>query len=162
MNPEEWKDFYAAVAGAASALAGLVFVALSINLTKILEIPGLPARGGETIILLSAALIIALIALVPGQSALALGLELGVVGLIAWFVPLSFQIAAGRARYYQTRRQYLQRVLLHQAATIPFLFASASLLTSTGGGLRWLALGIVLALAVGLQNAWVLLVEILR
>jgi hypothetical protein len=40
--------------------------------------------------------------------------------------------------------------------------ASLSLLGLIAGGIYWLALGIILALAVGLQNAWVLLVEILR
>lgn len=162
VNTEGWKDFFVAVAGAASALTGLVFVALSINLAKILEISGLAARAGETIILLAAALLTALIALVPGLSAQTLGLALGLVGLIAWFVPIVLQIAAGRAKQYQTRRQFLVRVLLHQAATIPFLLASLSLLGLTVGGIYWLALGIILAFAVGLQNAWVLLVEILR
>src|SRR5271156_6756556 len=102
MSLEGWKEFYVAVAGAASALAGLVFVALSINLSQILAIPGLPARGGETIILLSAALIASLLGLVPEQSAFALALELGVVALVAWGVPLTFQVSAGRAGHYQT------------------------------------------------------------
>jgi modulator of FtsH protease len=99
VNTEEWKDFFVAVSGAASALAGLVFVALSINLSRILEMPGLPARAGETIILLAAALLAALIALIPGQSTQVLGLALGAVGLIAWIVPLVLQIAAGRAKH---------------------------------------------------------------
>jgi modulator of FtsH protease len=162
MNPGEWTDFFAAVSGAASALAGLVFVALSINLAKILETPGLPARAAETMILLSAALIAALVGLIPRQSTQALGLELAAVGLTAWCVPLGFQIRAGRARYYQYRWQFLQRVILHQAATLPLLLASASLLGAAAYGLYWLALGIILTLVVGLLNAWVLLVEIVR
>ena len=162
LDLEAWNDFFAAASGAASALAGLVFVALSINLTKILNVPGLPARAGETIILLSAALFAALIALVPGQSSRSLGAALGVVGLIAWCVPLAFQIVAARAKQYQTHQQFVLRVVLHQAATIPFVLACLSLLGLSSGGLYWLALGILLALAVGLQNAWILLVEILR
>jgi len=159
---ESWKDFYVALAGAASALAGLVFVALSINLARILAIPGLTARGGETIILLSAALLAALIGLIPGQSLQTIGLELGVVGLIAWCAPVAFQITAGRAKYYQTRSQLVHRVIFHQAATVPLLLASALMLSGRDGGFGWLALGVILALVAGLQNAWVLLVEILR
>ena len=106
---EGWKDFLAAAAGAASALAGLVFVALSINLTRILEIPGLPARGAETIILLSAALIAALLGLIPDQSAQFVGLELGVVALTAWCVPVAFQFAAFKRKQYVARRQFLLR-----------------------------------------------------
>lgn len=159
---ESWKDFYAAAAGATSALAGLVFVALSINLARILAVPGLPARAGETIILLSAALLATLIGLIPDQSAQTMGMELGIVGLIAWRVPVAFQIEAGRAKYYQTRGQFLMRLVLHQAATVPLLLASASMLGAMGEGFHWLALGIILALVVGLQSAWVLLVEIMR
>lgn len=45
---EGWKDFVVAASGAASDSGGLAFVALSIDVTKILEIPGLPARAKET------------------------------------------------------------------------------------------------------------------
>ena len=159
---EPWKDFYVAVAGAASAMAGLVFVALSINLTRILTVPGLPTRGAEAIILPSAALLASLIGLIPNQSEQTFGLELGAVGLIAWGVPVAFQIAAARAKYYQTRGRLLVRVVLHQVATVPLLLGSALMLNSAAEGLYWLAAGIVLALVVGLQNAWVLLVEIMR
>jgi hypothetical protein len=34
-SPELWHDFFVMVGGAAAALSGLVFVALSINLTTI-------------------------------------------------------------------------------------------------------------------------------
>jgi hypothetical protein len=33
-QPEQWHDFFVMVGGAAAALAGLVFVALSLNLTS--------------------------------------------------------------------------------------------------------------------------------
>jgi hypothetical protein len=38
----DWETFFAAQVGASAALAGLVFVALSINLKEILDLPGLP------------------------------------------------------------------------------------------------------------------------
>jgi hypothetical protein len=38
--------------GASAALAGLLFVALSINLERILKGTGLPGRAGEAIVLL--------------------------------------------------------------------------------------------------------------
>ena len=39
-------------AGASAALAGLLFVAISINLDRILNCRGLPGRAGEAIVLL--------------------------------------------------------------------------------------------------------------
>lgn len=73
-----WAGFLAVAAGVAATLTGLIFVAVSINLARILEFPGLPERAAETIVQLLGAMIISLIALVPGQSALVLGVELAV------------------------------------------------------------------------------------
>ena len=60
-----WDSFFVAGTGAAAALTGLVFVALSINLTQILSAPGLPGRAGETIAMLTEAVVISLLGLVP-------------------------------------------------------------------------------------------------
>jgi hypothetical protein len=49
-----------------------------------------------------------------------------------------------------------------QVAVLPLLAAGVSLLVGAGGGLYWLVPGIVLCLVVGVLDAWVLLVEILR
>ena len=70
---EAWADFGVAVAGAGAALAGLLFVALSINLERILAGHRVTARAGHTLMLLAAPLVIALLLLIPGQSESALG-----------------------------------------------------------------------------------------
>jgi hypothetical protein len=43
---ETWKDFFVIAAGASATLVGLVIVAISVNLQRILEQPQLPSRGG--------------------------------------------------------------------------------------------------------------------
>jgi hypothetical protein len=48
-----------------------------------------------------------------------------------------------------------------QLATLPVIVAGASLVARSGG-LYWLVPAIVLLLGVGVMNAWVLLIEILR
>jgi modulator of FtsH protease len=155
-----WSDFLVATSGTAGALAGLVFVALSINLSRILQLPGISGRAAETIVLLAATLIGALLALVPGQPPGRLGLMLLVLWLAAWGPPTALQIKDLLRREYL--RYNILRFVLHQAATLPLLLAALSLRGYLAGGLAWFALAVVLSITVGLLNAWVLLVEILR
>jgi hypothetical protein len=77
-------NLFLAVAGASAALAGLLFVALSINLERILKGRGLPGRAGEAIILLLTVLVVCTFGLVPGQSPRVLGAELLGFGLLPW------------------------------------------------------------------------------
>lgn len=44
---EVWHELYVMVGGAAGALAGLLFVAVSINLDRIIGEKGLPRRAGR-------------------------------------------------------------------------------------------------------------------
>jgi hypothetical protein len=48
------------------------------------------------------------------------------------------------------------------AGTVPLIVGGASVLAQTGGGLYWTVSGMILAIAGGVLNAWVLMVEILR
>ncbi len=61
-HASSWGSFFVAETGASAALAGLLFVAMSINLRRILEFPSLPGRAGETIAILVNALVISSVA----------------------------------------------------------------------------------------------------
>jgi hypothetical protein len=78
----EWESLFVAEAGASAALAGLLFVALSINLERILKGSGLPGRAGEAIVLLLTVLVVSTFGLVPGQSPRVLGAEVLGFGLL--------------------------------------------------------------------------------
>jgi hypothetical protein len=160
-SPEQWSDLFVATAGAAAALTGLLFVAVSINLDRILSFTGLPNRALATLILLLGATIVSILGLAPGQSTTALGIELLVVGLLAAMIVLR-QMRASYDPEHQSRGQLAGHLTLGAFGVIPFVIAGISLLAETGGGLYWVLAGIVGAIVGGVANAWVLLVEILR
>ncbi len=160
-DPAEWKDLFVAVAGASAALTGLLFVAVSINLERILKFEGLPERALETLLFLVSALLVSIVGLIPGQSHVALGLELLVVSLVAAAVIL--RLPTLRMDDAEVERSWvLTRWAVRLAATVPFVIGGASVLAECGGGLYWVAAGIVFAIIGGVASAWVLLVEILR
>jgi len=129
-----WTELFLAQAGASAALAGLLFVAISINLDRILKGPSLPGRAGEAIVLLVAVLVVSTLVLVPGQSRTALGTELLVVGLVAWSILVVIHVRALRGRVGPTPTRLGARVVMTQAAALPFLVAAVSLLLEAGGG----------------------------
>ncbi len=158
----EWESLFVAEAGASAALAGLLFVAISINLQQILQVPGLPGRAGEAIVLLLLVLVVSTLGLVPGQSPTLLGAELLGVGLVAWLIVAVIHLRAVRGRVGPSPGVLVGRIVLAQTAVAPLLAAGVSLLLGAGGGLYWLVPGVVLCLVVAVLDAWVLLIEILR
>jgi hypothetical protein len=160
-SPELWHELFVGVAGAAAALTGLLFVSLSINLQQILQQSWLPRRAGLTVLLLFEALVVAILGLVPGQSSAALGVELLGVGGAVWLFAIGvYTVRRPAVDPYRLPR--VVGVVLSQLATLPVVVAGASLVAQRGGGLYWLVPAIVLLLGVGVVNAWVLLIEILR
>ena len=155
-----WEIFFVAEVGAAAALTGLLFVAVSINLAKVLENPQLPGRAGESILILVGVLASATLGLIPGQASATLGLELLGVALGVWIFPMLNQRAGrvpGAPRYW-----FVTRVVTHQIAALPMVAAAVSLAVGAGGGLYWLAAGTILSFGAAVLNSWVLLIEIQR
>lgn len=160
-DASEWTDFFVAAAGASAALAGLVFVAVSINVDRILQFKGLPERALATVLLLLGAVLVALVGLFPGQTRSALGLEL--LGISLVLTGLIFRLTSPlRAGHDRSLAHLVSHWLLMAFGTVPLLVGSVSLLTEAGGGLYWIGAGIALAISGAVANAWVLLVEILR
>ena len=155
-----WNDFFVAEAGAAAALAGLLFVAVSINLKRILMFPHLPARAIEALVALVSVLAVSTWALVPGQPAMAYGLEIGGTGLLVWLAQtVALRMTFSSARKYP---RLALRVILCQLAAIPFAVAGLLLCLGAPGALYWTVPGTLFSFACGLFDTWVLLVEIQR
>jgi len=158
----EWQTLLAVEAGAAATLTGLVFIAVSLNLSRILTIAGLTGRAGESLVQFLQIFFVASFALIPGQRAPMLGIEILVVSLFSWAVQITGQIRYARSRSGHPRSWLVIRVVMSQFATLPFCIAGVLLLLGNAAGMYWLVPGFVFSFAAGVVSAWVLLVEILR
>jgi modulator of FtsH protease len=161
-DPSEWSDFFVAAAGASAALLGLLFVAVSINLERILKYPGLPGRALEALMQLTCVLLASLAGLVPGQSHVALGLELLLIVAVISTIILRQPILVADATGREPTSWKVTRWTVRLAGLVAIAIAGLTLLAESGGGLYWLAAGIALATVAAIAGAWVLLVEILR
>jgi hypothetical protein len=158
----DWTGFGAAVGTAAAALAGLLFIAISINIREIIAGPSLPSRAAQTLIMFVTPLVVGLLMTVPDQGRVAAGWELLGTGLIITGIHLYLDLTAKRTKYDTPLRRMLTRVFPALISCGCIAIAGATLLAETGGGLYWLVPGVIVAIIFGLINTWVLLVEILR
>lgn len=155
-----WESFAVAEVGAAAALAGLLVVAASINLKRILAIPTIVARLGGGLALFTSALICGIVLLVPeldhrlGGPVLALS---GIAAGAAVILPRSLRGVEPAHRGSTKAMTGLAMLAAGLIALSGVAYGFQSL-----GGLYWLAPGIVLAFVVGLGNSWVAMIEILR
>lgn len=160
--PAIWMTFALAISAAAATLAGLVFVAVSINLKRILEFPNLPARAAQTLILFATPLITGLFLVVPGQSRAVVAWELLIVGLAVGTGQLVINTRSPRSDQEKPLTWVVGRVVPGVASCGCLVIGGATLFAQVAGGLYWLVPSVLLAIIFGLINAWVLLVEILR
>jgi hypothetical protein len=81
-----WADFNVAMAGAWAALAGLIIVAISVNLEPLLQGKTLPSRAAASIATLVLAISAACLGLMPAQPVWLLGLEIVIGAVIVWAI----------------------------------------------------------------------------
>jgi hypothetical protein len=161
-SPAEWAAFFAAVAGASATLCGLVFVGVALNLERIRQSPALVGRAGQAIAILLGGVVVSLVCLIPKSSAAATGGLVLAAGLSLWCLVTRLQVSAYQEHKATFLFYYTIRVTISQLAMIPIAVAGVSLMAGAGGGLRWLAFGTVASLVVGVFDAWVLAIEIVR
>jgi modulator of FtsH protease len=159
---EGWNDFFVATAGAAAALTGLIFVGVSISLTKILSISGLPNRALLSILLLLTILIFSGLFLVPGQSSNSVGIEILSIGFIIWITISKLDINIYKNRQKEFRHHYILHMFINQISLIPYLICGIVILTIGENGMYWIVPAIIFSFIKAVLDAWVLLIEIHR
>jgi hypothetical protein len=155
-----WSNFLVGELGAAAALTGLLFVAVSINLSRILQFSHLPTRAAEALLALTSVMFVTTFALVPRQSATAYGVEIGATGLLIWAIHTVSLIGSRKLD-----RQYVGfvvRFAVNQLPPLPFVVSGVLLIAGRSTGVYWIVPGVLLSFAAGVFGAWVLLVEIQR
>lgn len=157
---EAWSDLFVASAGASAALAGLVFVAISINVEAIVRNKGLPEMGLVTIMLLLGVLIVSLFGLVPDQSNEDLGIELLVMSII-WTVGIGWFAVRSLPDDGNLERT-ISRLGLPAFGTLPYLAGAVILLSGSDSGMYFIFAGMIGAVIAAVVDAWILLVEIRR
>jgi len=163
VNPiADWSNFLIAVASAAAALTGLIFVAISINLTKILQLPGVSIRASEALIILLGILLISIVALAPNQPPWALATEILAIGAVSWIKITQGQIRSLSLGLRVPVWLFAMRVSLFQLALLPIILTGLSLAFGWRNAMFWLIPGCVFSFVVGVHSAWVILIEILR
>jgi hypothetical protein len=158
----DWQTFFSAELGALATLTGLVVVAISINLSRILAVANLPSRAGESLVMLVGALVVVSVALVPSQPPILLGVAFSLIGLVAFIAPATNQIRLWNLQEGVTSAKKYVRLAVTTIASLPFVVAGGCLIFGAAGAFYWVAVGVIVSLVAGVWNSWILLIEILR
>jgi modulator of FtsH protease len=155
MTPADWAGFAEMTGGASGALTGLLFVAVSLNATRIAGHHGLRASATQTLVLFIAPLVMAAALLTPDQPDWALGAELIVIGGITSWILLGIR----RVKHnLNDDDQQLIAIFNRRGPNVMvmLLFAASGITLACGapGGLYLLLPTSVVAQASGVLNAW--------
>jgi hypothetical protein len=152
---DRWSNFFSASGGAAAALTGLLFIAVSLRPREIRQSPLMVGRARSAFYGFAAITFVALLALAGTSSSL---IGVAQLAVAAGFLAISarFTRSAHRARHLNYRR-----AIVYHAGLIAV--GGAGALRAVGGGARdysvVLAVGVMLLLGIALSNSWQLVIS---
>lgn len=158
-----WENFFLGELGAAAALAGLLFVAVSVNQARILALGRMADRGLEALVMLLLVIIVASLPLIPGQPVRILGGEVFGIGMVTLLGLLPLQRGYLKTVTAPHRRRSGRMVLCNRLSIAVIVLGGAVVLGRGDlRGLYLLPIGIFMTFTAVGVNAWVLLIEINR
>jgi len=156
-RPDQWHDFFVMVGGSAAVLLGLVFVALSLNVSVVTRDATHRYRAIDTLSGMAGVFVICALALMGGQDHVAVGIE--------WFVVAAISVAVYVHGYLQAVRRggtvawlLARRVIAIAVLYVGQLVGAALLVADHVSGLYVAAVAMVTALAFMISGAWLLVV----
>lgn len=156
-----WDNFFLGQLGASAALGGLLFVAVSLNLDRILAVAKLPDRALVALCLLLAVLVQSSLMLIPGQPQALIGIEALLIGLALLALGMKLR-SPGDAEPDDFHKSGINRALF-AVAVLPYVIGGVVVLAGDlRAGLYFVAASIILSFGKAVLDAWVLLVEINR
>jgi modulator of FtsH protease len=157
-DPAAWHDFFVMLGGGAAALTGLVFVALSLHLDRVVADPFHRFRAGVSVAGLTSMVVLSGAALVPTQSHQAMGIE--VLLISAFFVWLN--INGGRAAVPAVAggARVPTRLIYGLVTTVVYMLAGLSFLIGSGSGFLILAAAMGNSMVASIKTAWDLMIQL--
>jgi hypothetical protein len=155
--PEQWNDFFVIVGGGAAALAGLIFVAMSINPEIILQNATHKNRAINMLTGFTAVFMACCLALIGNQYPGALGLEWLVLWLIATAIFIRGYVRAirsGMSSIGLSTPRLAGGTLCYIAEVIGAIF----LLRGDSAGLYIAAIATIVLFAFLISGAWLLMI----
>jgi hypothetical protein len=161
-DPGAWQTFFAMTGGAAAALTGLLFVALSLHARAIMANRFFRGRAIGTLMSLTSQLLISGAVLIPLQPLWLLGVEVEAVAL--FFAAFLVSQIVTRDEEAPPVASTLTHRLMEWGGGLTWIVlfnaAGLSLLFRVGGGLYLLAVVMFFMFAWNIYIAWVLIVEV--
>jgi hypothetical protein len=157
---DKWHDMGVVAGGAAAALAGLLFVAVTLRIDTIAAARDLRSRAAQTLTLFVTSLVVAIVLVIPNQPERLAGGELIVVALASGAVLLVLNHRAKQVLAPSVLGRLLEAVSPTGVSVV--LVGVGGVLAAVGWdpGLYFLVPGIVAALVGGVVNAWLFLLKI--
>ncbi len=157
--PEQWNNFFLMVGTGAAALAGLIFVAMSVNLVIIMQNTTHKNRAINMLVGFTAVFMASSFALVGNQTLAALGVEWLILWLIATVLFIRGYVVAlrsGMSSIGLNPPRLAGGTLCYVAEVIGAIF----LILGTSAGLYIAAVAIVILFAFLISGAWLLMIGI--
>jgi len=152
-RPDDWRDFYVALAGVSGALLGLIFVAVSLHLEVVSRHSVLRNRVRLNLVGLSLILLIAMACLIPKQGARPLAVEMAAL----WLADVVF-MSVSQLRLSKLMGGLSSTMVFRTSGSITIagvgIVSAVTLWIGAGGGLLWNAGAAVITVVVVIGNTW--------